>query len=90
MWNVEPSFSKANCRKVENITLVIYLFILIKVPGAETAAIAAISVAALTNGGRLCGRALASATGLLTNAAATAVGTVCGKFAIQTLCFLQH
>ena len=57
-------------------------FILIKVPGAETAAIAAISVAAITNGGRLCGRALASATGLLTNAAATAVGTVCGKFAM--------
>merc|ERR1711894_779513 len=51
----------------------------IEVPGAETAAIAAISTAALTNGGRLCGRALASATGLLTKAAATAVGTVCAR-----------
>ena len=65
----------------------IYFFVFIKVPGADTAAIAAIAAAALTNGGRLCGRALSSATGLLTNAAATAVGTVCGKFAIQTLCF---
>ena len=57
-------------------------FIFIKVPGADTATIAAISTAALTNGGRLCGRALASATGLLTNAASIAVGTVCGKSAM--------
>merc|ERR1711971_1387592 len=33
----------------------------IEVPGADTAAIAAIAAAALTNGGRLCGRALSSA-----------------------------
>ena len=64
------------------VTWMINFSIFNKVPGADTAAIAAISVAALTNGGRLCGRALASATGLLTNAAATAVGTVCGKFAM--------
>jgi len=51
----------------------------IEVPGADTAAIAAISAAALTNGGRLCGRALSSATGLLTNAASIAVGTVCAR-----------
>merc|ERR1711997_29748 len=41
----------------------------IEVPGADTAAIAAISAAALTNGGRLCGRALSSASGSLTNGA---------------------
>merc|ERR1719491_2758191 len=51
----------------------------IEIPGADTAAIAAISAAALTNGGRLCGRALSSATGLLTNAASIAVGTVCAR-----------
>ena len=56
--------------------LFIYLY---KVPGADTAAIAAISAAALTNGGRLCGRVLASATGILTNGASIAAGTVCGK-----------
>ena len=67
------------CRKVEYITLVIYLFIFIKVPGADTAAIAAISAAALTNGGRLCGRALSSAGNSLTNAASIVTGTVCGK-----------
>ena len=50
-----------------------YLF---QIPGAETATIAAISIAAETNGGRLCGRVLASATGKTT---ATAAGTVCGK-----------
>ena len=61
------------------ITLVIYLFIFIKVPGADTAAIAAISAAALTNGGRLCGRALSSAGNSLTNAASIVTGTVCGK-----------
>ena len=51
-------------------------FFYIKVPGADTAAIAAISVAALTNGGRLCGRAFSSVTALLTT---TTAGTVCGK-----------
>ena len=60
----------------------IYLFIFNKVPGADTAAIAAISTAALTNGGRLCGRALSSATGKLTNAASIVTGTVCGKSAM--------
>ena len=50
-----------------------YLF---QIPGADTAAIAAISIAAVTNGGRVCGRALSSVTGQTT--AATA-GTVCGK-----------
>merc|ERR1712172_9263 len=34
----------------------------IEIPGADTAAIAAISAAALTNGGRVCGRVLASVT----------------------------
>ena len=60
----------------------IYLFIFNKVPGADTATIAAISTAALTNGGRLCGRALSSATGKLTNAASIVTGTVCGKSAM--------
>ena len=69
---------------MENITLVLFF---IKVPGADTAAIAAIAAAALTNGGRLCGRALSSASGSLTNGASIVTGTVCGKFAIQTLCF---
>ena len=67
----------------------INLSIFNKVPGADTAAIAAISAAALTNGGRLCGRALSSAGNSLTNGASIVTGTVCGKFAIQTL-FLQH
>ena len=53
-----------------------YLF---QIPGADTAAIAAISAAALTNGGRLCGRALSSAGNSLTNAASIVTGTVCGK-----------
>merc|ERR1711997_1040231 len=51
----------------------------IEVPGADTAAIAAISTAALTNGGRLCGRALSSATGSLTNGASIVTGTVCAR-----------
>ena len=72
MWIVEPRFSQF--AEVENITLVIFFYI--KVPGADTAAIAAISVAALTNGGRLCGRAFSSVTALLTT---TTAGTVCGK-----------
>ena len=72
------------CRKVENFTLVIFFKLFIKVPGADTAAIAAIAAAALTNGGRLCGRALSSASGSLTNGASIVTGTVCGKFAIQT------
>merc|ERR1719330_1215133 len=48
----------------------------IEIPGADTAAIAAISTAALTNGGRVCGRALSSVTDLLTT---TTAGTVCGR-----------
>ena len=50
-----------------------------QIPGADTAAIAAISAAALTNGGRVCGRALSSVTDLLTT---TTAGTVCGKSAM--------
>merc|ERR1711971_1458676 len=42
----------------------------IEIPGADTAAIAAISTAALTNGGRVCGRALSSVTDLLTTTTA--------------------
>ena len=57
----------------------IYVFISNKIPGADTAAIAAISTAALTNGGRVCGRALSSVTDLLTT---TTAGTVCGKSAM--------
>ena len=53
-----------------------YLF---QIPGADTAAIAAISVPDQTNGGRLCGRVLASATGKTTADASIAAGTVCGK-----------
>merc|ERR1712203_695906 len=37
----------------------------IEVPGADTAVIAAISAAALTNGGRLCGRAFSSPGGII-------------------------
>merc|ERR1711971_294445 len=48
----------------------------IEIPGADTAAIAAISTAALTNGCRVCGRALSSVTDLLTT---TTAGTVCGR-----------
>merc|ERR1739844_709608 len=51
----------------------------IEVPGADTAVIAAISAAALTNGGRLCGRAFSSAGGSLTNAASIVTGTVCAR-----------
>merc|ERR1719264_1597065 len=51
----------------------------IEVPGADTAAIAAISTAALTNGGRLCGRALSSAGNSLTNGASIVTGTVCAR-----------
>ena len=69
----------------ENVTFVTLLSIIIKVPGADTAAIAAISAAALTNGGRLCGRALSSAANSLTNAASIVTGTVCGKSPILTL-----
>ena len=60
--------------------LFIYLY---KVPGADTAAIAAISAAALTNGGRLCGRAFSSAGGSKTDGASIVTGTVCGKSAMH-------
>merc|ERR1719362_2076482 len=48
----------------------------IEIPGADTATISAISIAAVTNGGRLCGRVLASATGQASNAGSTIAGTV--------------
>jgi len=51
----------------------------IEVPGADTAAIAAISVAAITNGGRLCGRALSSVGASTTNLATIVTGTVCAR-----------
>merc|ERR1712172_51045 len=51
----------------------------IEVPGADTAAIAAISAAALTNGGRLCGRAFSSAGGSTTAGASIVTGTVCAR-----------
>merc|ERR1712172_442341 len=47
--------------------------------GVSIGGIAAISTAALTNGGRLCGRALSSAGNSLTNAAAIVTGTVCAR-----------
>ena len=59
--------------KIEHLQ---YLF---QIPGADTAAIAAIAVPDQTNGGRLCGRVLASATGQNSAAASIAAGTVCGK-----------
>merc|ERR1739846_113173 len=49
----------------------------IEVPGADTAVIAAISAAALTNGGRLCGRAFSSAGGSTTAGDSIVTGTVC-------------
>merc|ERR1712127_21171 len=49
----------------------------IEVPGADTAAIAAISTAALTNGGRLCGRSFSSADG--TTTAIATMATVCAR-----------
>ena len=57
----------------------IYNTYLFQIPGADTAAIAAISVPDQTNGGRLCGRVLASATGITSAGASIAAGTVCGK-----------
>ena len=56
---------------------IVYLF---QIPGADTAAIAAIAIADQTNGGRLCGRALASTDSAVTDAASIVVGTVCGKY----------
>merc|ERR1719362_541661 len=49
----------------------------IELPGADTATIAAIAAAALTNGGRLCGRSLSSAAG--TTVAIATTGTVCAR-----------
>jgi hypothetical protein len=51
----------------------------IEVPGADTAAIAAISTAALTNGGRVCGRVLASITAAESDDTIAGVGTVCAR-----------
>merc|ERR1712172_196439 len=47
----------------------------IEIPGAETATIAANSIAAVTNGGRVCGRILNSASAIVS----TTGGTVCGR-----------
>ena len=66
-------------QKSGKFSIVIIFKFFIKVPGADTAAIAAIAAAALTNGGRLCGRAFSSVTDLLTT---TTAGTVCGKSAM--------
>merc|ERR1711971_184198 len=51
----------------------------IEIPGADTAAIAAISVPDQTNGGRLCGRVLASTTGSDSADASIVAGTVCAR-----------
>jgi len=51
----------------------------IEIPGADTAAIAAISAAALTNGGRVCGRVLASITAAESDDTIAGVGTVCAR-----------
>merc|ERR1711971_40185 len=51
----------------------------IEIPGADTAAIAAISAAALTNGGRVCGRVLASVTAAESDDTIAGVGTVCAR-----------
>merc|ERR1711935_241475 len=51
----------------------------IEVPGADTAAIAAISAAALTNGGHICGRVLASITAAESDDTIAGVGTVCAR-----------
>merc|ERR1711971_1003251 len=50
----------------------------IEIPGAETAAIAAIAIADQTNGGRLCGRTLASTAGVLLTATVIS-NTVCAR-----------
>ena len=60
-----------------------YVSISNKVPGADTAAYSATARASRTNGGRLCGRALSSASGSLTNGASIVTGTVCGKSALH-------
>ena len=56
----------------------------LQIPGAETATISAISggVALATNGARLCGRVLNSATSVAT----TIGGTVCGKSKLYSYC----
>ena len=59
-----------------------YVFISNKVPGADTAAYSLTVRASRTNGGRLCGRALSSATDSLTDAASIVTGTVCSKSAM--------
>ena len=71
-----PLFFLANDITDSKIEHLQYLF---QIPGADTAAIAAIAIADQTNGGRLCGRVLAS-TGLQESDDTTAgTGTVCGK-----------
>ena len=57
----------------------IYNTYLFQIPGADTAAIAAINAAAVTNGGRICGRVLASITEAESDDTIAGVGTVCGK-----------
>ena len=76
-WNIQRFF--LSLQKSGKCYINDLLFISNKIPGADTAAIAAISTAALTNGGRVCGRALSSVTDLLTT---TTAGTVCGKSAM--------
>jgi len=51
----------------------------IEIPGADTAAIAAIAVADQTNGARICGRVLASITASESNDVIAGVGTVCAR-----------
>merc|ERR1719361_1498314 len=51
----------------------------IEIPGSDTAAIAAIAVADQTNGGRICGRVLASITAAESNDVIAGVGTVCAR-----------
>merc|ERR1719491_1536813 len=51
----------------------------IEIPGADTAAIAAIAVADQTNGARICGRVLASITAAESDDVIAGVGTVCAR-----------
>ena len=59
--------------------ILIYNRYVFQIPGADTAAVAAIAVADQTNGGRICGRVLASITASESNDVIAGVGTVCGK-----------
>ena len=63
-------------KNIKRYLIPTYLF---QIPGADTAAIAAIAVADQTNGGRICGRVLASITAAESDDVIAGVGTVCGK-----------